>query len=281
MNLRIAIFTLMCALALVITTFFFRNPISSAESLAWIEQAPAQPAGEKTPVIIELFTSEGCSSCPPADVLLSQLEEKQPVAGVEIIALSEHVDYWNRLGWADPYSSALFSQRQSEYSQAFGLRDIYTPQMVVDGRVEFVGSQSHRARQVIGEALKTPKAKLSLRLDYKAQAGEIPVSVGLENLPPVSNGDSAELLLVIAENNLHSNVSRGENSGRKLAHTAVVRKLQNLGRVESAKQDFTASLALERGWNPQHVKVVAFVQERQSRRILGAASLKLTEPRNP
>jgi hypothetical protein len=281
MNLRIAIFTLMCALALVITTVFFRNPISSAESLAWIEQAPAQPAGEKTAVIIELFTSEGCSSCPPADVLLSQLEEKQPVAGVEIIALSEHVDYWNRLGWADPYSSALFSQRQSEYSQAFGLRDIYTPQMVVDGRVEFVGSQSHRARQVIGEALKTPKAKLRLMLDYKAQAGGIPVSVGLENLPPVSNGDSAELLLVIAENNLHSNVSRGENSGRKLAHTAVVRQLRNLGRVESAKQNFTATLALEKGWNPQHLKVVAFVQERQSRLILGAASLKLTEPRNP
>lgn len=275
MNLRMAIFFMMCALALVFAAFFFRNPVSSAESQAWIEQAPA--AGEKTPVIIELFTSEGCSSCPPADLLLSQLEEKQPVDGAQIIALSEHVDYWNRLGWADPYSSALFSQRQSAYSQAFGLQDIYTPQMVVDGRVEFVGSRTHKARQAVSEALQTPKAKLSLVLAFKAQAREVPVTVRVENLPAISSGDTAEVLLAVAESNLQSNVLRGENSGRKLAHTAVVRKLQNIGSVDSTKPNFSATqnLFLEKGWNQDNLKVVAFVQERQSRRILGAASLKL------
>jgi hypothetical protein len=277
MNLRTAIFFMLSALAVLFAAFFFRNPVSNAESLAWIEQAPAPTPGEKIPVMIELFTSEGCSSCPPADILLSQLEEKQPVAGAQIIALSEHVDYWNRLGWADPYSSALFSQRQSQYSQVFGLQDIYTPQMVVDGRVEFVGSRAHKAREAISEALKTPKAKLSLVLAFKAQAKEVPVTVKIDNLPAISGGDTAEVLLAIAESHLQSNVLRGENSGRKLAHTAVVRKLQNIGSIDSAKQNFTATqnLFLDKGWNQDNLKVVAFVQERQSRRILGAASVRL------
>jgi hypothetical protein len=277
MNLRMAIFFIICAVTLAFATFFFRNPVSSAESLAWIDEAPVQPTGEKTPVIIELFTSEGCSSCPPADVLLMQLEEKQPIAGAQIIALSEHVDYWNRLGWADPYSSALFSQRQSEYSQAFGLRDIYTPQMVVDGKAEFVGSNAQRAREVITEALNTPKAKLSIALAFKAQAKEIPVTVSVESLPEIRKGDTAEILLAIAESNLNSNVLRGENSGRKLEHTAVVRKLQNIGNIDSGKQNFTATqnLFFDKGWNLDNLKVVAFVQERASRRILGAASVKL------
>jgi hypothetical protein len=277
MNLRMAIFFMICAVAVVFAAFFFRKPVSSAESLAWIEEAPMQPSGEKMPIIIELFTSEGCSSCPPADVLLMQLEEKQPVAGAQIIALSEHVDYWNRLGWADPYSSALFSQRQSEYSQAFGLRDIYTPQMVVDGKAEFVGSNIKRAHELITEAVNAPKAKLDIVLAFKAQAKEIPVTVSIQRLPEITAGDTAEVLLAIAESNLNSNVLRGENSGRKLAHTAVVRKLQNIGIIDAAKQNFTAtqSMLLDKGWNPDNIKVVAFVQERGSRRILGAASVKL------
>jgi hypothetical protein len=277
MNLRMAIFFMICAVAVVFAAFFFRKPVSSAESLAWIEEAPVQPSGEKMPIIIELFTSEGCSSCPPADVLLMQLEEKQPVAGAQIIALSEHVDYWNRLGWADPYSSALFSQRQSEYSQAFGLRDIYTPQMVVDGKAEFVGSNIKRAHELITEAVNAPKAKLDIVLAFKAQAKEIPVTVSIQRLPEITAGDTAEVLLAIAESNLNSNVLRGENSGRKLAHTAVVRKLQNIGIIDAAKQNFTAtqSMLLDKGWNPDNLKVVAFVQERGSRRILGAASVKL------
>lgn len=264
-------------MGVVVAAIFLRHPVSSAESLAWIEEAPAQPSGEKMPVIIELFTSEGCSSCPPADVLLTQLEEKQPVSGVQIIALSEHVDYWNRLGWADPYSSALFSQRQSEYSQAFGLQDIYTPQMVVDGKAEFVGSNAAKAREVITKAVNAPKAKISIVVESKTQAKEIPVTVNIENVPEINKGDTAEVLLAIAESNLNSNVLRGENSGRKLAHTAVVRKLQNIGSVDSAKQNFTTTqtLMLDKGWNLANLKLVAFVQEHNSRRILGAMSMKL------
>lgn len=114
-------------------------------------------------MIVELFTSEGCSSCPLADQLLSRLEKEQPAAGVEIIALGEHVDYWNRLGWEDPYSSPQFSRRQMQYAQAFRIEAAYTPQLVIDGRVELLGSDARRAPIAIIAAARTPKAGVELR----------------------------------------------------------------------------------------------------------------------
>nr|MBA2527451.1 DUF1223 domain-containing protein [Pyrinomonadaceae bacterium] len=124
------------------------------------EGTPLPASAEAKPIIVELFTSEGCSSCPPADEVLARLEQSPPVPGVEVIALSQHVDYWNRLGWADPFSSPQFSDRQKGYAQAFRQPRIYTPQMVVDGRAEFVGSDARRAREEIAKAAREPKAQV-------------------------------------------------------------------------------------------------------------------------
>src|SRR5262249_16165571 len=116
----------------------------------------------RTPVLVELFTSEGCSSCPPADQVLIELAEQQPVDGVEVIGMSEDVDYWNRLGWSDPFSSVQFSNRQNEYAAAFRRTDIYTPQMIVDGHIEFVGNSRTQTIRTVGRAAQQPKGQIAI-----------------------------------------------------------------------------------------------------------------------
>ena len=225
--------------------------------------AAAEPA--RTPVLVELFTSEGCSSCPPADRLLIELQKSQPVPGAEIIVLSEHVDYWNRLGWTDPFSSALFSARQYQYAEAFHKDGAYTPQMVVDGHTEFVGSDGRRAVTTIAEAARKPKALVELAC--RTDGAALKFTVRVPNAP-VADSD---VLLAIAENELQSDVRRGENSGRVMQHRGVVRKLQSIGRVKH--EAFTAgqAIALDKSWRRENLSAVAMVQERSGRRIVGAA----------
>jgi hypothetical protein len=236
----------------------------------------ATPDDSRAPVLVELFTSEGCSSCPPADELLAQLERTQPVAGAEIIALSEHVDYWNRLGWADPYSSSEFSARQNDYAKAFDTDDIYTPQMIVDGRVQFVGSNQSRAREAIAEAARAAKTAVQVSL-RNTTANSVDFAVRVAEMRNAWSGDSSEVFLAITESGLSSNVSRGENAGRRLNHTAVVRKLVKLGEVDPQTRGFDSEKAvtIEKQWKRGDVKLVVFVQERASRRVLGAAAVSL------
>ncbi len=142
-----------------------RRPGIPGATAADAKDAPAGPTAADaaaTPVLVELFTSEGCSSCPPADALLSRLGRTQPVRGADIIALEEHVDYWDRLGWKDPFSSEAATARQSEYGEAFGGNQVYTPQMIVDGRAEFVGSSDTDALRAIRAASQTPKPAIQL-----------------------------------------------------------------------------------------------------------------------
>src|SRR3954463_5560674 len=133
---------------------------STAVALAGDAGTDSRAARVRVPVVVELFTSEGCSSCPPADALLARLDETQPVEGAEVIALAQHVDYWNQLGWSDPFSSHELSERQGEYARAFGRDGVYTPQMVVDGRAEFPGGNSGRAFDAIAEAAREQKAEV-------------------------------------------------------------------------------------------------------------------------
>src|SRR5262249_1728923 len=230
--------------------------------------APATRAA----VIVELFTSEGCSSCPPADDILARLARTQPVRNAEIIALSEHVDYWNQLGWTDPFSSPVFSARQNDYAQVFRGEGVYTPQVIVDGRVQFVGGNLSKAIDAIGRAATAPKAEVLISLLESPGNGIRRLRVQVEHLPKLSEGDVAEITLAVTENDLRSNVARGENAGRKLSHSAVVRRLSTLGQFDSNLGRFTAepSISLDPGWKPDQLHAVAFVQERASRQILGA-----------
>ena len=227
--------------------------------------APASIA-TRTPVIVELFTSEGCSSCPPADALLRQFEKDPPVPGAQVIALGEHVDYWNHGGWADRFSSARYSARQAHYSRVFGLNQVYTPQMVVDGHAQFIGGDETAARAAIARAARWPKADVQL----SRPAGSDTLSVRVGRLPDDVKGDPADVILAITEDGLSSSVSGGENAGRHLDHAAVLRQLTFLGTTSGGV--FTAAPRVTLGGN-RHA--VVFVQERNSRLIVGAAQTDL------
>ena len=266
-----------------------------------------------TPVVVELFTSEGCSSCPPADALLQRLAAAGQ-DGVRVIALGEHVDYWDRLGWKDRFSSGELTARQRTYASRFNIDSIYTPQMVVDGRTEFVGSDASAARSAITKAAAARHGTVTLALEGAperpapqpagvARPSEMArpftdvarpltdmarpfadvarpvqgrVTVTVTNLPPVSRGDHADILLGITEDHLQSDVKAGENRGRVLAHAPVVRKLTTIGEVVGESGSAATELTIAPDWRREHLTIVAFVQERRSRTVLAAVSLPLT-----
>ncbi len=244
--------------------------LAAAAALACCATFSPARADAPVPVIVELFTSEGCSSCPPADALVSQYVKQSPIAGVEVIALGEHVDYWNHGGWADPFSAVAYSARQSDYSRAFHLNSVYTPQIVVDGRAQFVGSDDDAARAAIRRASKLPKASVSI-----TPAGLGRLSVQISRLPQSAQADHAVVFLAVTEDSLVSNVGGGENSGRHLSHSAVVRSLSPIGTVMGSTFTASPSVALNPHWRRGHLHAVVFAQEQSSRRIVGASEVSL------
>jgi hypothetical protein len=278
MKLFIALFLMVSG----VVTFRLLNRHPASSVTVSPKSEPAKAAGlNVTPVVVELFTSEGCSSCPPADEVLSKLDKSQSIQGIEVIALGEHVDYWNKLGWIDPYSSAEFSTRQSRYADAFGQESVYTPQMIVDGRDEFVGADWNKAREAITRAARLPKAKVELLAASSSNETnkDLKLSIHINDIPQITTGDTADVLLAITESNLRSEVSRGENAGRYLRHTAVVRSLSVLGNVSAGQQSFEAksTASLNVGWQRDNLRAVVLVQERRTRRVLGAAALGLSK----
>ena len=249
-----------------------------AEGVAKISNAA--PTQSATPVIVELFTSEGCSDCPPADRLLYALEQAQPVPGAEIIPLEQHVDYWDNQGWRDPFSSSRFTLRQRDYIYAFNLPTAYTPEMVVDGSAEFVGSDRKRALAAIAKAALVPKANLKIEelSGANSDARNVHLRVSLAPLDTSNPKHGADVLLAVTEDNLASNVTRDENAGARMNHLAVVRELRVLGRVDPAGS-FSAApdVTLAGNWKPENLHVVVFVQDRSKKRVLGASTLSLSE----
>jgi len=210
--------------------------------------------------------------------LLARLEEQQPVVGAEIIALEEHVDYWDHQGWTDPFSSGQWTQRQQAYAFGFGDHGIYTPELVVNGRAGFLGSYAGHAYKVIVGAIAQSRTDitLSLRKSEKREHERLSVEVG--KLQGAEPDDIAEVWLAITETALHSAVTGGENAGQDLHHAPVLRWLHKVGSTDRiATPSFTgeSDIKLDSAWNRKNLRVVAFVQERHSRHILGAAVMRL------
>jgi hypothetical protein len=262
--------------------------IARAQSpqLAASGAAPALSKGAL--VVAELFTSEGCSSCPPADDLLSTLVHKQPIPGVTVIGMSEHVEYWNDDGWVDPFSSSIYGHRQNDYRlHAFSGGGLYTPQMVVDGHLERVGNDVSGVYRALLDAAQAPKAEVKVAAMPQAGGGGLEVRISV-NLPAeVVVSEAADVVLAVTEDNLESDVSRGENRGQHLKHTAVVRVLQTAGTLTSqtATQERTwsgsAVIPIMPQWKPGDLRVIGFLQEQQSRRILGAGWTNVANPAPP
>lgn len=237
----------------------------------------AAAAPPRTPVIVELFTSEGCSSCPPADLLLQKLEAEQPLAGADVIGLEEHVDYWNHDGWIDPYSSPEWTQRQLDYGARL-TSEPYTPQMVVDGESQFVGSDARDASLAIRKAASSPKTAVEIRESPSEEKGEQDLAVSVKKLAGDTTGDVAEVWLAVTEDGLRSSVNRGENSGRELTHVATLRSLRKIGLAEENQATAfsgAAEVKFDSHWNRENLAVVVFVQLKRSRKIIGAASIRI------
>lgn len=243
-------------------------------------QAHATKSSRSEPVLLELFTSEGCSSCPAADRLAIQLQSQEK-SGRQIIIMSEHVDYWNYLGWQDRYSSPLFTARQRAYAQALGQNDVYTPEAVIDGKIGVVGNDSQSVNKAIEKCALSAKAELSLVLEsdesnpYKQK---VFVTAVCTDPPCIERG---QLFVAITEDNLKSKVRSGENSGAILAHTGVVGSLHKVGGAVSLSPNkpmkFVTEVALDPQWKKSDSRVIAFLQDSVKMSVTGATQRKILQ----
>ena len=225
-----------------------------------------------SPILLELFTSEGCSSCPPVDSWIQKLDASQPVEGAQLIVLSEHVDYWNHDGWKDPYSSSLLTERQSSYARALGLSDVYTPQVIVDGTAELHLSNPQAASQILSIAAAT--RKIGVRIESAGVTGGI-VRARIET-DANSAGHKADVFVAIALNHAESEVLRGENGGKRLTHVAVAQSVKKIGSLK-AGENFSGDfeMKVKAGTDPANLGIVVFIQEAGPGRVLGAALQRL------
>ena len=223
---------------------------------------------ERTPVLMELFTSEGCSSCPPVDSWAARLDTYQPLAGAQLILLSEHVNYWDHDGWKDPYSSDQLTARQQGYVTMLGLSGAYTPQVIVDGDEELHPWKTDEAKASLDKAAQAPT--MAMKIDGVAVSdGELTGTIEADGQGEKHGGD---VFVAVALNQTETDVLAGENNGKKLTNVAVVKDLVKVGKLEKGKSfDGPFHVKLWPGADASNLRVVAFVQEPGLGKVLGAA----------
>lgn len=244
-------------------------PLATALAVTLPAQTEAPAA-----VVLELFTSQGCSSCPPADELLRRIG-KEPALRGKVLPLAFHVDYWDALGWRDPFSSRAWSERQTRYAHAFGSDRIYTPQAVVGGRAECVGSNEDEILARLEAALRRPAGRLELRLEPAAGAqGE---RLAVTAAPPAGVARALDVVLVVYENDLATDVARGENARRRLRDDFVVRRLETLFTLAagSAGESRAVPLTLDSSWRRAGLGVAVFLQDPRTLETFGGRGLEL------
>ncbi len=252
-----------------------------AAALAALAAASAAGGEETAPprsrpaVVLELFTSQGCSSCPAADRVLSRLGGEARADGVTLVPLAYHVDYWNRIGWVDPFSSPRWSARQRRYADGFGLRSVYTPQIVLNGRAELVGSREGRVRaEIPGAVPPRPVGRVEIlgaALDGTATELVVDLATEIQDTAP---GPPLVASLALFESGLVTPVESGENSGRTLENDYVVRLLRPVITFSAAgpsSRSERSSIALDSGWAVENLGVALFLQDSETLEIHAAA----------
>ncbi len=232
-------------------------------------------AKNKQPVLVELYTAERCPLCPPADRNLTFLETEQPFAEAELITLSLHIDYWNSGEFRDELSSPMFTRRQDIYGQIFRLGSIYTPQMIVDGQMQFAGTDLAKAQKAIVQSAKNEKGKIELAAVRDAN-GDVKLRAKISDLP---KHEVSTVFLAVAEDNLGSNNNRGENPAAKRVYTSAVRELKSLGFLPAGQKDLQseAVLQIQPNWKKENLKIIVFVQENGSRKVFGIGKAIIRE----
>ncbi len=248
---------------------FLQTPPSAAGRTRQADNNNA--AKTPNPVLIELFTSEGCSSCPPVDILLKKLDAGQPIPGAQLIVLSEHVTYWDQDGWKDPNSSSSLTERQNSYESVLGEKTVFTPQLIVDGAHEVKAGDPRQIQETLQQAAATPKVPVRIG-EVTVDAGDPGILHARIETDANFEKHSADVYVAVALDHVESQVLRGENGGRHLIHVAVVQELTKIGKLPKGKsfsQD--VQLKLKPGTDPRNIRLVALVQESGPGKVLGAA----------
>jgi hypothetical protein len=231
-------------------------------------EAPQPPAPRV--VLLELFTSQGCSSCPPADRLLSRLAGSPEWRG-RVVPLAFHVDYWNSIGWRDPFSAPAWSERQHRYARALRNGRVYTPQAVIDGRVHLVGSDEHRVLAELAKAARAPGP--AIELETRLTGRELIAEIAVGPAPGAVLARPLDLLVAVFESGLETEVTRGENARRTLRNDYVVRRLDRVARLDSAAPSrHRLAVALAAGWKPERLGAAVFLQDPETLAVAGAAA---------